>query len=203
MARSTARKPRGLNQRKIILVLTEGTVTERQYLGYMQKKAPGSCRARLKLGPAESDPVKLVSKAVRQLAFDKRRKNGRTFDEIWCVFDYDAHFKHPSSLLTLLNYASSCDINVAVSNPCFELWLVLHCKAVTGPVERHVIQGIAEKLKLVDDKRIRDVALSGLQRNYAVARQHASELMVRHQQNSNHETSNPSTAVWELVDEIQ
>ena len=203
MARSTARKPKGLNQRKVILVLTEGTVTERQYLKYMQKVAPGSCRARLKLGSAESDPIKFVNKAVRQLAYDKRRKDGRTFDEIWCVFDYDAHFEQPCNLLMLLNHASSRDINVAVSNPSFELWLVLHCQAVTGTVHRHAIQGIADKLKLVDDKRIREVALSGLQRDYAVARQHARALRVQHQHNGIHETSNPSTAVWELVDEIR
>ena len=203
MARSTARKLKGLNQRKVILVLTEGTVTERQYLKYMQKVAPGSCRARLKLGSAESDPMKLVNKAVRKLAYDKRRKDGGTFDEIWCVFDYDAHFEEPSDLLTLLSDASSRDINVAVSNPCFELWLVLHYQAVTGTVDRHVIQRTADKLKIVDDKRIREVALSRLQRDYAVARQHAKALRVRHQHNGNHETSNPSTAVWELVDEIR
>ena len=162
MARPAARKPKRLNQSKIILVLTEGTVTERQYLKHMQKVAPRSCGARLKLGLAESDPIKLVSKAVRQLEYDKRRRDGRTFDEIWCVFDYDAHFQHPSSLLTLLNHASSHDINVAVSNPCFELWLVLHCQAVTSPVHRHAIQGIAHKLKLVDKKRIREAALPGL-----------------------------------------
>ena len=203
MARSTARKLKGLNQRKVILVLTEGTVTEHQYLKYMQKVAPGSCRARLKLGSAESDPIKLVNKAVRKLAYDKRRKDGGTFDEIWCVFDYDAHFEEPSDLLTLLSDASSRDINVAVSNPCFELWLVLHYQAVTGTVDRHVIQRTADKLKLVDDKRIREVTLSRLQRDYAVARQHAKALRVGHQHNGNHETSNPSTAVWELVDEIR
>ena len=202
MARSTARRPKGLNQRKVILVLTEGTVTERQYLKYMQKVAPGGCRARLALGPAESDPIKLVNKAVRRLVNDKRRKDGRTFDEIWCVFDYDAHFKQHSDLLALVAYAHQNGVCVAVSNPCFELWLVLHRQSVTANVHRHTIQNNAQQLKLVKKKHIRPSAEAILQQHYVSAKQRAVSLDRQHLQNSIPAKYNPSTNVWRLVDKI-
>lgn len=203
MVRSTGRRPKRRDQTKIVKVLTEGTVTERQYIKYMQKVAPRDCGVRLRLGAAISNPNQLVSKAVRELEYDKRRKEGRIFDEIWCIFDYDAHFRTLSELLTLIDYASSNDICVAFSNPCFELWLVIHCESVASQVHRNSMQNRADDLKLVDRKNIREAALIGFSRDYDIARQRAKSLVVQHQLNGKHEGSNPSTTIWALVDMIR
>jgi hypothetical protein len=43
-------------------------------------------------------------------------------DEVWCVFDVDEHPK----LAEARDQANANGIQLAVSNPCFELWLLLH-----------------------------------------------------------------------------
>ena len=45
-------------------------------------------------------------------------------DEFWCVFDVEWPKNHPN-LREALDLARRNDIKLAVSNPCFELWLVL------------------------------------------------------------------------------
>ena len=197
----TSRKHRGQGQRRTILVLTEGRVTERQYLKNSQRMRPGKRRASIKLGAAIQDPSELVKKAICSLADDKRRKEP-LYDEIWCVFDYDAHFQQHSHLISLMQRASSHGISVAVSNPCFELWLVLHSQSFTKDVHRHAIQHIAKQHKLMDGKSIRDSAWTRLQTNYVLAKQRAVALDSQHQQNGNPPRSNPSSNVWYLVDKI-
>ncbi len=72
-------------------------------------------------------PITLVRMAV-----DARRRALREsseIDEFWCVFDVEWPTHHPS-LHDALELAERNDIHVAVSNPCFELWLALHFKDV-------------------------------------------------------------------------
>ena len=46
-------------------------------------------------------------------------------DEVWCVFDVEWPKNHPK-LNASLQLAHSHGVQTAVSNPCFEYWLVLH-----------------------------------------------------------------------------
>ena len=46
-------------------------------------------------------------------------------DEVWCLFDVEAPQNHPN-LDEAVTTAEASDVRLAVSNPCFELWLVLH-----------------------------------------------------------------------------
>ena len=49
-------------------------------------------------------------------------KRGQPYNEVWCVVDVDDH----SNLQEALSLAVRNDIKVAVSNPCFELWIYWH-----------------------------------------------------------------------------
>jgi hypothetical protein len=52
------------------------------------------------------------------------------FDEVWCVVDRDEFDLEPAVIC-----ATELDVRLAVSNPCFELWLLLHhedCTAELG-----------------------------------------------------------------------
>jgi len=46
-------------------------------------------------------------------------------DEIWCVFDVEWPKNHPS-LKEAIDRAHQNGIHLAISNPCFEIWLILH-----------------------------------------------------------------------------
>ncbi len=54
---------------------------------------------------------------------ERGQANGAT--EYWCVFDAEAPTPH-ARLHEAVQMARDNGIKVAISNPCFELWLVLH-----------------------------------------------------------------------------
>lgn len=93
--------------------------------------------------------------------------------------------------------------NVAVSNPCFEVWLVLHHEDQRAHVERRRIQQRASQLGLVDGKSILDADLLRLAEGYEEAKRRARELDAWHDGNDSPPRSNPSSDVWRLVDRLR
>lgn len=107
-----------------ILILTEGKRTEVIYL-------QGVCRAQhltnISIEGAAGVPKTMVENAVsRKSAYDK----------IWCVFDVDIH----PNLKEAVKQAKDNDVCVALSNPCFEVFLILHFELYTKPCDRHGAQ---------------------------------------------------------------
>jgi hypothetical protein len=64
-------------------------------------------------------PQTLVNRAI-----EAKRTKDET-DEFWCVFDVEWPQNHPY-LKETINLAKTHDIQLAISNPCFEIWLVFH-----------------------------------------------------------------------------
>lgn len=63
-----------------------------------------------------ADPLTVVKRAEQHLA---------DFDQVWAVFDVEAPQPH-NSLQAAIERAHARGVQVAISNPCFELWLLLH-----------------------------------------------------------------------------
>ncbi len=61
---------------------------------------------------------------------------------MWCVFDVDEHPRLGDAKVM----AAAHDINLAISNPCFELWLILHLRESPGMQHRHAMQDLLESL---------------------------------------------------------
>ena len=101
-----------------------------------------------------------------------------------------------------ISEARQSGINVAVSNPCFELWLVLHCENRARPVHRGDIQRDARKLNLIVGKSVPAGAWGTLEDNYQDAKRRAKGLDQMHRDVSP-PGSNPSTNVWRLVDRLR
>ncbi|WP_252991162.1 RloB family protein [Streptomyces viridosporus] len=89
---------------------------------------------RVKVCP--QDPVSVV----RHAAGERTRARDH-YDRTWCVLDVD-DFAHLDEALRL---ARAERIDIALSNPCFELWLLLHFRTHSAPVdgfrqaERHLL----------------------------------------------------------------
>lgn len=60
------------------------------------------------------------------------------FDEVWCVFDMDVQNmdKDFTNFDNSIDKAKSLSYNVAYSNDCFELWLLLHYKDIQSTQNR-------------------------------------------------------------------
>lgn len=61
-------------------------------------------------------PKRLIKLAARYAV-----RNSGCYDEVWCVIDVDEFDIEPTVRL-----AKESGVRLAVSNPCFELWLFLH-----------------------------------------------------------------------------
>ena len=115
------------------------------------------------------------------------------------MFDVDEHPEIKQSV----NRARQKGVKVAVSNPCFELWLVLHNQDQTAYIHRNKVQKLAEELGLIKGKRIDESSSDHLMEKYEDARRRAKELDRWHEGNGSPPRSNPSTGVWRLVDSIR
>ena len=112
--------PREAHQ--VIRVLTEGRVTERSYLKILGRQNP---QIRIDFAESGMAPLSLVERARQHAKLNKRTKRrtgGPDFDEIWCVFDVDDH----PYVKQAQQEARDSGIRTVISNPCFELWLLLH-----------------------------------------------------------------------------
>lgn len=182
----------------MVRVLSEGKVTEPCYLTPWARL--NRHNVRIDLSDSGMTPDALVRRAKQHLQQNQQSKRSeREFDEIWCVFDVDQHPNIPQAI----NDARQSGIGVAVSNPCFELWLVLHLKEQTAYIDRDDIQQLSDDLQLTANKRIVPASEPLLVDAVEIAKQRAIALDQRHAGNGSRPRSNPSTDVWRLVDRLR
>lgn len=190
---------RSREPRRVIRIYSEGSVTEPEYLRYWEKR---NGRVVLDWAGVGMAPMTLVSRArddVKRSRRTARRHGTADFDEVWCIFDVDSH----PYLQKAIAEARQSDIDIAVSNPCFELWLVLHCQDQTAYIDRRDIQKLASRLDMIQGKNILMSAWPVLEENYDTAKQRAKHLDHLHKSNGSPPRSNPTTDVWQLVDRLR
>ena len=188
--------------RRIIRVHTEGKVTEPEYLRIWGKLY--SHIVTLKLSDDyHGYPAGFVNQACEEMDENRsvRQRGDPLYDEIWCVFDRD---NHPDIKQTI-NRAQQKQVDVAFSNPCFELWLVIHRQDQTAYIDRHKVKRLARDLGLTEGKAITIEAFNNneLAKAYEDAKRRAKQLDQKHFGDGSPPRSNPSTGVWRLVDSIR
>ena len=146
-------------------------------------------------------PIQLVERAVetqRTEAREAKKERGRAHDQIWCVFDRDEH----PNFTEAVSLAHDHGINLAVSNPCLELWFLLHFEDQTAHIERGEAQDRAEGL-LHCSKILSESALSALAERYDDAKARAVKLDEKHSGDDSPPGANPSSGMWRLIDAIR
>lgn len=110
----------------VLHIYCEGEKTEPNYLNnYIQTFFPGERRKDvIKVEHTKKNtPVQLVDEAIRH----KRRADCPDGDVFWVVYDRESVAKYPDKLHSqAFLKAKISGINIALSNVCFELWLLLH-----------------------------------------------------------------------------
>jgi hypothetical protein len=142
--RKPARRPSFLAPKPRLLIVCEGKLTEPQYFrGFAN--ACENPRVKLEIAPEAGVPLTVVTlardrkKAAEREAV-KEEDDNIEFDSVWAVFDVDDHPNIP----TAIQMARDNAINLAVSNPAFELWLLLHFRDQPG------MKGRAKVRELLD-----------------------------------------------------
>lgn len=130
-------KPRPIRRRgparatgNAILIVTEGAKTEPKYFEAV-RRCLGLRTTEVKVLRGDgNDAVSVVSTAI-QVRDERRREVRRgasqvvAFDDVWAVFDSERADTNPK-LDEALRLAEARHIKVALSNPCFEYWVMLH-----------------------------------------------------------------------------
>lgn len=198
-SRRQARRTPWLEPKPRLLVVCEGEVTEPQYLrGFMA--ACRNPRVDLIIDRSHGVPWSLVKVAKeRKLAAESaaRRSDDENlrYDQVWCVFDIDSHPNVPDAI----QMARDNGIDLAISNPCFELWLVLHLRESPGAQHRHDVQRLLASLlpgyeKAVDFGKLRDGYPDAVTRAARLDRD-ASQM--------DEAGRNPTTGVYRLTESIR
>jgi hypothetical protein len=179
------------------LIVCEGEITEPCYFKELRHlfKSP----LELVVLPGGT-PKTLVERAVQEknsAEQDARRRKDENlkYDETWCVFDIDEH----PFLAEAQQQARDNNISTAISNPCFELWVVLHFQEQRAYIDRQAAQHLCRTHMPRYEKRLPCVELLS---RYEDALRRAIELEQWHRSRGTAGT-NPSTGVHKLTEKIK
>ena len=136
-ARATFTRKTGLRDSRLIVIAAEGTQTERKYFEALKSefRNPRIHVEILSRNTTASSPAHVI----KQLD-DFRREYSLSLkedDELWMVIDYDRWGDRKLSQIS--KKCQQKGYKLLVSNPCFELWLLLHLKELKtyNPRERN------------------------------------------------------------------
>ena len=119
--------------RRTFLVFCEGTRTEPDYLDALRQEPAvrdsASVEIRIDRAASGAVPVTLVDRAAE--ARERFSQEQGEIDEVWCLFDVEWPQNHPK-LREAREKANARNVSLAISNPCFELWLALHFEERTA-----------------------------------------------------------------------
>jgi hypothetical protein len=125
-------------KRKFI-IYTEGKNTEPDYFRELKRSVTGAL-IDVEIVDAAGVPTTIAEKAcmhAKQIA--KARGKRSSFEEgdtVWAVFDRDEHPKVDE----VLQKCAGANVGIAFSDPCFELWLILHYADFDRPDDQHAVQ---------------------------------------------------------------
>jgi hypothetical protein len=107
-----------------ILIVCEDDVSAPNYLEALKKKFKLTAASiRIVGSGSRSQPIQVVTRAIEEKDKSQGEASGaEPFEQVWCVIDgdYGAKVKPARKL------AIESGIQLAISTPCFEYWVLLH-----------------------------------------------------------------------------
>lgn len=200
--RSLKRRVGTRRPRKTLLVFCEGERTEPEYLKALKGQPAvhdvAAVDIRVETGHGGSVPRTLVSMATS--ARSKPLDEEAEIDEFWCVFDVEWPRNHPG-LREAIEQTHQNDIQLALSNPCFEVWLILHFQDQGAWLDNDAARRVRRSLDGSADKGL-DGAKYMPHTGDAVRR--AARLEERHKRNAtNFPNDNPSSGMHRLLASVE
>ena len=193
-----SRRERFRKPRKKVVIVCEGEKTEINYFNGLKTRDSGVDIIPV---PGGTHPKHIVKYAEERM----NSKWSIDFEEgdcIWCAFDVDENTNQ--DIKDAHEHAKTKNIQIALSNPCFEIWFLLHYKQIFSQISR---QDVVKELKKFISDYIKNQPINHLlkgKQDTAIA--HAKKLNQIHQNKKTElisRESNPSTQVFDLIEFIQ
>ena len=193
---------RGQPKRRFVL-FCEGKNTEPGYFSAIRRMYDNTL---LEIYPGVGVPHTVAEKAVAYLKHGgsrRHRRNGRSAfeakDQVWAVFDRDQHPNFDAAI----RLCEHNGVQIGLSNPCFELWLVLHSEDYNRPETTDNIQTVLSKIHPEYNRRhVKKLDFDSLILHVVKAEDRANrQLLLRKDVDDPY--GNPSTRVGKLTSEIR
>lgn len=190
------RRPTREPKRRFVLVC-EGANTEPAYFAAIRRACSGTLVG-VKTVPGVGVPMTVAERAVKEAGRTKP-DSFEEGDQVWAVFDRDKHPRFDEAV-------ALCErrgIGVARSNPCFEIWLILHEREHNRPCSPSQAQKELARLRPEYDRRgAKTVDCDDLVNRVEEAEERA-EAQLQRRTEEGAPFSNPSTTVGRLTREIR
>jgi RloB-like protein len=195
--RQSLRRRRALvDQRARFLLFCEGRNSEPLYFHTLARTLK---RTVIDLKKAAGSPDTIAAKAIEEARvqglLSKRRAAGAVSDQVWAIFDRDQHEHFEEAV----RKCEQNGIRVARSNPCFEIWLILHLEDFDRPDDRdHVFEHFCKLKPDYKDGKGRKCDFTQLIQSAQAAEERAvRQLAAREAEGS--PFGPPSTTAYELT----
>ena len=209
MARKIQEKPRKSRPRvpyPIVIIACDGAKAERVYFSHFKRQARNKpLHIVLVKEAAGKGYLEIIQAAARA----KAEVEGSA--TVWCVSDVDVNYNTPNALQAknnqlkkYINEANKHGFNIALSNPCFELWYLLHFEVTKAYLKDY--DAIEKKLTtsryIANYKKNADV-YNALADKQTTAISNAEKLKQHHKDQNIIDlmdvATNPYTNIWELA----
>ena len=112
-----------LSERRTVLLVTNGRVTENDYLQQLCQRTDRS-RISVKVKVIDGDPLTVIKE------LSGPRANLDDYREVWIVVDHDGRDRHDFLAACRRLSSRQTVVHGVVSVPCFEVWLNAHYASV-------------------------------------------------------------------------
>lgn len=144
-------------------------------------------------------PMTVAKEATAEAKSRKQKDSFEKGDRIWAVFDRDAHPRFEEAVALCKQHG----VGVARSDPCFELWLILHERNYDQPCDRREAQRELEHLRPEYDRRRRKMPDCADMVRRVEEAENRAEAQQRHRKEERTPHGNPSTTVFRLTRAIR
>ena len=199
-----SRKSRKNTARPVVIIVCDGTRTEPIYFkNFENRERP----LHVKVVPGGKNYLELIKKGISV------KGNLESECSVWCVTDVDADPSTPGNITArntqLKEFAEKAKENgfrIALSNPCFELWFLLHFTYTHGSMLNY--DAVKQRLiKHIPDYKKNDDYFDLLVNMQESAISNAKALAQHHTMQGVNDfinvSVNPYTGVHELIESIR
>lgn len=188
------RRPPRLFPKPLILIVCEGEKTEPEYFnGFRISRLMNRKRIRVISSKdcGGNDP-KTIVQCAKRMRREFRQDEGLYYDTVWCVFDRDKHTTYNQAI----DQAHANYFKVIFSNPCFDLWYLLHFRQRNAHITcDEVLHQLRQPNRIPNYQKGMENIFNLLINLQQKAIERAQDLRHIHQNNYDPESTNPSTTV--------
>jgi len=201
---SLERRPGTRLPRKSILIVCEGAETEPKYFNALRKAHKlGTVSVKVVGGKGKTAAVQVVERSIKLREARKKQASASlkyaAYEEVWCVLDRESKHENKSFERAKI-VAEQNNISLAVSNPAFEYWYLLHFEYTTRSFQN--AKAVEKELeKYIPEYDKSDNVFIQFESNTPTAIERAKRVL-KNRLDKQDLYPNPSTYVHKIVEQL-